>query len=126
MSPRNNGAALPGDAGPLRRPSPLIEVAGDCLERKVVDGAVPAQMGAGLRARQPALVDTAAVSPRRKLINIQELEETYGFKRWTIRTYCSQRRVPFVKIGRRVFFDPAAIEAWIKEHERPVSEVPIP
>jgi hypothetical protein len=36
------------------------------------------------------------------------------------------RRIPFIKLGRRVFFDPAAIDAWIKAHERPVREVDLP
>jgi predicted DNA-binding transcriptional regulator AlpA len=60
---------------------------------------------------------------QKKLLDIDDLREIYGFKRWTIRTYCSQEKIPFIKIGRRVFFDPAAIDAWIKEHTRPVREV---
>jgi hypothetical protein len=62
----------------------------------------------------------------KKLLDIDGLETTYGLKRWTIRLYCSQRRIPFVKIGRRVYFDPVAIDAWILEHSRPVLEVHIP
>jgi predicted DNA-binding transcriptional regulator AlpA len=62
---------------------------------------------------------------QKKLLDITGIEETYGLKRWTVRTYCSQRKIPFIKIGRRVFFDPAAIEAWIQEHARPVKEVDI-
>jgi predicted DNA-binding transcriptional regulator AlpA len=59
-------------------------------------------------------------------LDINQLEETYSLKRWTVRSYCSQRKIPFIKIGRRVFFDPVAIEAWIKSHERPVREVQMP
>jgi predicted DNA-binding transcriptional regulator AlpA len=62
----------------------------------------------------------------KKLLDIDGLETTYGLKRWTIRLYCSQRKIPFVKIGRRVYFDPVAIDAWIQEHSRPVQEVHIP
>jgi predicted DNA-binding transcriptional regulator AlpA len=61
----------------------------------------------------------------RKLLDINDLEEIYGFKRWTIRTYCSQGKIPFFKIGRRVFFDPVAIDAWLQGHARPVKEVNI-
>jgi predicted DNA-binding transcriptional regulator AlpA len=60
---------------------------------------------------------------QKKLLDIDGLETMYGLKRWTIRLYCSQRRIPFVKIGRRVYFDPVAIDAWIQEHSRPVREV---
>jgi Helix-turn-helix domain len=50
----------------------------------------------------------------------------YGLKHWTIRTYCSQEKIPFIKIGQRVYFDPAAIESWIQGHARPVKEVHLP
>jgi predicted DNA-binding transcriptional regulator AlpA len=63
---------------------------------------------------------------QKKLLDIHELEEIYGLKHWTIRTLCSQRKIPHIKIGRRVFFDPAAIDAWLQEHVRPVKEVDIP
>jgi predicted DNA-binding transcriptional regulator AlpA len=62
---------------------------------------------------------------QKKLLDINGLEETYGLKRWTIRTYCSQQKIPFVKLGRRVFFDPVAIDAWIQAHARSVKEVNI-
>jgi predicted DNA-binding transcriptional regulator AlpA len=63
---------------------------------------------------------------QKKLLDINGLEETYGLKRWTIRTYCSQQKIPFVKLGRRVFFDLVAIDAWLQEHARPVKEVHLP
>jgi predicted DNA-binding transcriptional regulator AlpA len=63
---------------------------------------------------------------QKKLLDIKELEEIYGLKHWTIRTLCSQRKIPHLKLGRRVFFDPAAIDAWLQEHVRPVKEVDIP
>jgi hypothetical protein len=62
----------------------------------------------------------------RKLLDINGLVAMYGLKRWTVRSYCSMRRIPFIKLGRRVFFDPEAIDAWIKAHERPVKEVQMP
>jgi predicted DNA-binding transcriptional regulator AlpA len=63
---------------------------------------------------------------QKKLLDIHELEEIYGLKHWTVRTLCSQGKVSTVKIGRRVFFDPAAIDAWIAEHARPVRAVDLP
>jgi predicted DNA-binding transcriptional regulator AlpA len=58
----------------------------------------------------------------RKLLDIKEVEQRYGLKTWTMRSYCSQRKMPYIKIGRRVFFRVEAIEAWLKEHEKPVQD----
>jgi predicted DNA-binding transcriptional regulator AlpA len=63
---------------------------------------------------------------QKKLLDINELEEIYGLKHWTIRALCSRRAIPHLKLGRRVFFDPAAIDAWLQEHVRPVREVDLP
>jgi hypothetical protein len=60
--------------------------------------------------------------PRRRLMNIDELCQEYGFKPWTIRSYCSLGKVPFVKLGRRVYFRPEDIESWLSEHFQPVKE----
>lgn len=59
---------------------------------------------------------------QRKLLTINELVAQYGLPKWTVRSYCSQRKIPFVKIGRRVYFQPEDIEAWLKEHTQPVEE----
>jgi hypothetical protein len=62
----------------------------------------------------------------RKLLSIDELVAQYGLPKWTVRSYCSQRKIPFIKIGRRVYFDPLSIEKWVQEHVQPVEEVTIP
>jgi predicted DNA-binding transcriptional regulator AlpA len=62
-------------------------------------------------------------STPRKLLDIKEVEAIYGLKRWAIRTCCSQRKIPHIKIGQLVYFNVDAIEAWIKEHELRVREV---
>jgi predicted DNA-binding transcriptional regulator AlpA len=77
-------------------------------------------------AIQPDPIDSSGADLKRKLLDIKELEQRYGFKRWTIRSLCSQRKIPHIKIGRRVYFDVDAIEAWLQEHARPVKEVHIP
>ena len=33
----------------------------------------------------------------------------------TIRVMCSKRQIPFLKIGRRVRFDPQSIRRWVEE-----------
>jgi predicted DNA-binding transcriptional regulator AlpA len=84
------------------------------------------QLGTDATHLQHLTIDTPGANLKRKLLDIDDLVEAYGFKRWTIRTYCSQRKIPHIKIGRRVFFDPVSIEAWIQEHTRPVRDVQIP
>jgi Helix-turn-helix domain len=44
------------------------------------------------------------MNPEKILLNIDELCQRSGFKPWTIRGYCSQRKIPFIKLGRRVYF----------------------
>jgi hypothetical protein len=59
------------------------------------------------------------------LMNIDEVVAVTGMPKWTIRSYCSQRKIPFTKIGQRVYFEPDSIKRWLQEHARPVEEVKI-
>jgi predicted DNA-binding transcriptional regulator AlpA len=54
------------------------------------------------------------------LIDIAELERRTAIKQATLRKYVLQRKIPFVKIGWLVRFDPPEIGAWIKEQKVPV------
>ena len=51
---------------------------------------------------------------RKRLIDIHQLCDKYSFSPWTVRTWCSQRKIPHCKIGSRVLFDVAEIESWLK------------
>jgi excisionase family DNA binding protein len=62
----------------------------------------------------------------RRLLDIDELCERYGFRKWTIRSYCSQRKIPFLRVGRRVFFRPEDIERWLQAQAKPILEVSLP
>jgi excisionase family DNA binding protein len=55
-----------------------------------------------------------------QLIDIAELERRTAIKQAALRKYAAQRKIPFVKIGRLVRFDPAEIDTWIKERKVPV------
>jgi excisionase family DNA binding protein len=57
------------------------------------------------------------------LIDFQQLCAQYPLKPWTVRSYCSQGKIPFVKIGRKVYFRVEDIEAWLDEHTKPALEV---
>jgi excisionase family DNA binding protein len=54
------------------------------------------------------------------LIDIAELEKRTTIKQATLRKYVAQRKIPFVKIGRLVRFDPVEIDGWISERRVPV------
>ena len=52
----------------------------------------------------------------RPLLNIQEASEYLGLSPHTLYTMVSQRRVPFVKVGRLTKFDVVLLEDWLKKH----------
>ncbi len=54
-----------------------------------------------------------------KLLSVGELAERLGVSVTTIYTWTCRGRLPHVKVGRRVLFDPRAIEAWLAERARP-------
>ena len=50
------------------------------------------------------------------LINISELSELMGLSVNTLYTWVSQRRIPYVKIGRLTKFNAGVIDSWINAH----------
>jgi len=52
----------------------------------------------------------------RRLIAIQEAAEYTGLSPHTLYTMVSQRRIPFVKVGRLVKFDLDLLDRWIKQN----------
>jgi hypothetical protein len=70
------------------------------------------------------------IKPRRaamekRWLSFDELLERYPFKPWTVRTYCSQGKIPHVKVGRRVYFCVETIEKWLQDQARAIEEVNI-
>jgi excisionase family DNA binding protein len=57
-----------------------------------------------------------------RLISVPEATAYTGLSPHTIYTMVSQRRIPYVKVGRLVKFDEAMLQAWIKQH----SVMPMP
>ena len=49
-------------------------------------------------------------------VNVKELGKLIGLSSDTIYTLVSQRRIPHVKVGRRVLFPVKAIEKWLDEN----------
>lgn len=52
----------------------------------------------------------------KRLIGVKEIEVYLGIPKGTIYNLVSQRRIPFVKIGRRTLFDLSEINRWITEN----------
>ena len=50
-----------------------------------------------------------------RLLTIPQLSEKMGVPAGTIRDWVHTRYVPFVKLGRRIFFDLTVINDWIAE-----------
>lgn len=51
-----------------------------------------------------------------RLVSVKEAAAYTGLSPHTIYTMVSQRRIPFVKVGRLVKFDLDLLEKWIKQH----------
>ena len=52
---------------------------------------------------------------QKRLLNADELSQMIDVRRDTIYRWVSQRRIPYVKVGRSTKFDIDAINEWIKE-----------
>ncbi len=48
------------------------------------------------------------------LINVKQLSESTGLSVFTLYSWINQKRIPYVKVGRLVRFDPKEIEKWIE------------
>jgi excisionase family DNA binding protein len=55
----------------------------------------------------------ARVSALPVLLDQRQLSETLGITERHVRRLVAERRIPFVKVGRFVRFDPAAVASWL-------------
>ena len=53
------------------------------------------------------------------LLNVAQAADRLGLSVHTIRKYIELRRLPFVKIGARVLFDPEELERFIDDRRVP-------
>ena len=51
-----------------------------------------------------------------RLMSVKETAAYTGLSHHTVYTMVSQRRIPYVKVGRLVKFDQAMLDSWIKQH----------
>ncbi len=52
----------------------------------------------------------------KRFLGIKELSEYLDIKEKTAYSWVNQRKIPYVKVGRLVRFDPEEIGRWIKEN----------
>lgn len=52
----------------------------------------------------------------RRLVGIQDVSEYTGLSVHTLYTMVSQRRIPFVKVGRLTKFDLGLLDEWISKN----------
>jgi excisionase family DNA binding protein len=60
-----------------------------------------------------------------RLLNISEVADRLGVDVRHVRRLVHERRIPFVKWGHLLRFDPTEIEAWIDQNRREVRQ-PLP
>ena len=51
------------------------------------------------------------------LIPKPEAAQRLGISKFTLNTWVSQKRIPYIKLGRRVLFDETALSAFIEKHK---------
>ncbi len=59
--------------------------------------------------------------PRAALIDIPTLADQLGTTHRHIRRLVAERRIPYLKIGALVRFDPADINTWLNSTRRPTA-----
>ena len=68
-------------------------------------------------------VFTTAKPIDRKKLTVVQAAEYLGIAEQTVRQWCSERKIPFYKVGSRTFFDADRMDAWRAKGEvKPISE----
>lgn len=55
----------------------------------------------------------------KRLLNFHDVVDKFSIKPWGLRWRIRLRQIPFVKIGRSIYFDPLDLEHWIETHKIP-------
>lgn len=53
----------------------------------------------------------------KQYLNIDELADFLNLSKSKLYEMTSKRKIPFLRVGRRVLFDPERIERWMAERE---------
>ena len=60
-------------------------------------------------------MSASKLPPPSRLLDIEAVASWLGISPHTLYKMVSQRRIPYVKVGSRVKFDPLKLEDWIKQ-----------
>ena len=60
------------------------------------------------------MVQSTQLSVRPALINVEQVAERLGVSVRHVRRLVAERRIPFVKWGHLIRFDPVEVDLWIK------------
>lgn len=72
------------------------------------------KVGLGLVTLETA--EAMSKTMERRLVDIKEASTYIGLSPHTLYTMVSQRRIPYVKVGRLTKFDVGLLDAWIKQN----------
>lgn len=72
-------------------------------------GCLISQEGIGLNGHETALLFD------NQLLSIKRLSEYLDVPAMTIRDWVYKRRIPFLKVGRHVRFQPSDVQRWLSE-----------
>jgi DNA binding domain, excisionase family len=56
------------------------------------------------------------VERAQRLIDLEEVARRLGVNQRHVRRLVAERRIPFVKWGHLLRFDPVTIDAWVDQH----------
>ncbi len=71
------------------------------------------QMGMDENSAQPSSRTISSSADRRMLIDVAALAKELGVTQRFVRRLVAEHRVPFLKIGKFVRFDPREIDEWV-------------
>lgn len=61
---------------------------------------------------------TNDLQPLRRLLSIVEIADVLGVEVRHVRRLVHERRIPFIKWGHLLRFDPQEVQAWIDHHHQ--------
>jgi len=53
-----------------------------------------------------------------RIFTVKELSDVINIKTSTLYLWVSQKRIPHIKLGKKVLFDSSEIEQWMEQHKR--------
>ena len=58
------------------------------------------------------------IMENKNILTIKELSEIISIKPSTLYSWSMQKKIPFIKIGKKVLFDLAEVMVWIESHKK--------